>query len=425
MPKDPEILLERYLAISKAIAGQMDFQSVLGEISDEVHQLFEHDHLDISITLPDRRDYNVSFEVGLSTEWGQKTDTPHFVGYSPIRDLLTGKVSSLLTDDACNDERFHFDGAFDSPIYDANLRSRVHVPLYVHNEIQGALNISSHQKGKYTEEDVKAAQQIADLLAPYFYALTWGDQAKNAALSEGAARGREEALRIGTLRLTEAMENERKHIGMDLHDQTLADLTRISRHISRISRKPQAVPTDMTKLATEINLCMSELRRIIEDTKPSVMDLFGFAQAIEAQLERSVAGIQPPIKTDVNDTASTVLDACPDSLRTTVFRIVQEAINNAVKHGSPRNIQVVVRAEGNYLCVSVIDDGSGTPLESEISMGGMDNMRVRAALISADLTVSGDEADGGTRVTIMVPLQGNPSIEGHENTPRSQLDAAQ
>ena len=74
MRESPEKLLERYLAISRAIAGQLDFQSVLGQIADEASALFQHDHLDISIISPHRKDCCVAFEIGLATEWGETSD---------------------------------------------------------------------------------------------------------------------------------------------------------------------------------------------------------------------------------------------------------------------------------------------------------------------------------------------------------------
>ena len=424
VPQNPKFLLEHFLAISRAIARQVDFQSVLSEISDEIHQFFEHDHMDICISLPHQPDFNISFEVGMSTKWGETSGNSHPILSSPIRELLLGRVPSYLTGDAWDDDRFHFEGAFDSPIFDAHLRSRIHVPLHVHGVVRGSLNISSHQINKYSNEDVEIAKLVGDLLAPYFNALIWGDQAENAAMAEGAARGREETLRRGSLRLTEGMENERKRLGMDLHDQTLADLTRISRHISRISRKDSPIASDITKLGIEINNCMSELRRIIEDTKPGVMDLFGFAQAVEAQLERSVAGITSPIKTEVRDSASSILDQSPEALRTTLFRIVQEAINNAVRHSSPQHVFLDIEKSEECLVISVIDDGSGAAVHSEDSPGGMDNMRVRAALISADLTVSSAEPGGGTRIAISIPLEEIPG-NAEAAAEKSMEDATQ
>lgn len=405
MSKDPELLLERYLAISRAIAGQFDFQNVLAKIAGEADKLFEHDHMDVCLILPDQPDHSQTFEVGVSTSWSQPPNDPRENDLSPIREMLAGRVKSYLTEDAWEDPRFHFDGAFDAPIFDANLRSRIHVPLSVQGELIGTLNISSHQKNRYDEDDVQIAQQVADLLAPYIYAIIRGEQIKALALAEGAARGREETLRAGTLRLTEGMENERKRIGMDLHDQTLADLTRIHREISRISRQTAPKGSELTGLEVEVSACMSELRRIIEDAKPGVLELFGFAQAVEAQLERSVVGIEPRISTNVLDLASELLDDGPKSLRTTVYRIVQEAINNAIKHGQPDNISVAIEAEGDVLSISVVDDGVGTSKNHVASLGGVDNLRVRAALISANLEVAGDEPGGGTRITLSIPIE--------------------
>ena len=68
--------------------------------------------------------------------------------------------------------------------------------------------------GFYTEQDVANAQSIADLLAPYFFALRAAEQAKQSAIVEAEARAREEGLRAGALSLTEALERERQRIGV-------------------------------------------------------------------------------------------------------------------------------------------------------------------------------------------------------------------
>jgi signal transduction histidine kinase len=401
MPKDSDALVDRYLAISRAIAGQLDFQSVLSQVALQVDSLFQPDHMDVAIILPDRRDCCVAFEVGVHTKWGSTES--QLIEVSPVRSLLLGEVPHLITDDAWEDDRFHFNGAFDSPIFDAKLHSRLHVPLHVHGVIHGSLNISSHQKARYTDDDVVAAQQVADLLAPYFYALIRGDQAQKAALAEGAARGREEALRLGALRLTEGMEKERRRLGMDLHDQTLADLTRVSRHASRICRQRVPAAAEIAELRDEISTCISELRRIIEDTRPGVMELFGFMQAVEAQLERSVAGIVPKISTEVHDGTHSLLDSEPESLRTTLFRIVQEAINNAVRHGAPSRLTVDIDVDEYFLRIEVVDNGSGIYTDGDRKVSGLDNMRVRAALISAEIEVSRGPENRGTRVAVRVP----------------------
>ena len=160
MPSDSDSLVDRYLAISRAIAGQMDYQNVLRQVAKEVDSLFQPDHMDIAIILPDQRACLVSFEVGMRTGWSKIKDPAPLAG-SPIRSLLMGEVPDILTGDAWEDERFHFNGAFDKPIFDAKLHSRMHVPLHVHGGVLGSLNISSHQKNKYTEADMVIAQQVA------------------------------------------------------------------------------------------------------------------------------------------------------------------------------------------------------------------------------------------------------------------------
>lgn len=396
-------LLDRYMAISRAVAGQLDFQQVLQRVAGEIRALIAYDHMDISIIFADTRDCCVAYEVGVTTGWGEEKE-PKPIEKSPIRQLLRGEVDYILTNDAWQDDRFHFDGAFDAPIYEARLHSRLHVPFRVHGIIHGALNISNHEKDRYSDQDVATAQEIADLLAPYVYAVIRSEEAKKLALSEGAARGREEALRLGALRLTEGMENERKRLGMDLHDQTLADLARVSRQLSHLRRQPSLRPSDLVELDREVATCITELRRIIEDTKPGILELFGFSQAVEAQLERSVASVHPPIRTTVVDNTASLLDSGPEPLRQTLFRIVQEAINNAIKHGRARKIRVSIDTSETHLTICIEDDGMGPAGQWDRSSGGVDNMRVRARLISAKIDFLRVASDGVTRVIVSLPL---------------------
>ena len=402
MSQSAENALQNLLSISSAIAGQLDHQSVLQCIEGELTKIFHHDHMDIVI-LTDADEYIV-YEVGLRTEWGDKLRQPGPISKSPIRSVLSGEAGYLLTGDALTDERFHFSGAWDSPIYDANLRSRIHVPMYIHGRVMGSLNISSQKKNLYGENDLEVAEQIAAILAPYMYALVCGEKSRKAALAEGVAVEREKLLRLGALRLTEGMEKARQRIGMDLHDQTLADITRISRHFSRIKRLAGIDIQEASLLDEDISSCIRELRRIIENTKPGVLELFGFTQAVEAQLERSISGVLPKIVTQVVDETNSLLDSAPESVRTTAYRIVQEAINNSIKHGNPTEICIRLILRQKVTSIEIEDNGSGELANSKCSTGGLDNMRVRAALISSELFVEQRSNSRGIRVSLHIPL---------------------
>ena len=398
------IPLEYYLAISRAVAGELDFQNVLNRIAESVQtKLLDYDHLDVAIVLPGDSSMHVAFETGLETHWGKNRDTqPNDL--SPIRHVLNGKVPHILTGDAWEDERFHFEGACDAPIYDANLHSRMHVPLYVHGKVLGTLNVSSHRKNAYTEEDLAISQNIADLISPYVYALNMSEQARVSALAEGAARGREQSLRVGALRLTEAMEAERQRLGMELHDQTLAELSAVYHQVTRLSEKPDPDPGELGQISDSIAHCISELRGIIENAKPGVLELFGLSQAIEAQLERATIGIDRVVKTLVTDATGDLLDAGPEPIRTAVFRIVQEAVTNAIKHSRCSWITVTLSCTTEHIRIVVANDGDEPAEGWRRSSGGVDNIRVRAALISSKVEFSRNPSGIGSQTNLTIPL---------------------
>ena len=396
-------LLHKILAISKAIAGELDYQNLLSIIADEVNQLIPYDHMDITIILSDAIECR-SYEVGVKTEWSKNLGKNHTINASPIRAALLGEVPYLLTGNALTDDRFNFDGAYAEPIFDAKLCSRVVVPLIARGGIIGSLNISNHQKDKYSQKDVSVALYLSDLLASHFFAMFKSEEAQKAMVAQSEALSREKILRIGALRLTEGMEKERKRIGMDLHDQTLADLTRIMHYISSLRQKGLVATINVAFIEDEINTCLNELRNIIEDTKPGVLELFGLFQAIEAQLERSVASAATDIKINVIDNSNSYIDAADISVKTTIFRIVQEAINNAVKHSNPKELLVKISKDETCISIEIIDDGEGIANDADILSGGLDNMIVRASLISSSLTIKHAKIGHGTHILLEIPF---------------------
>ncbi|MBA4784247.1 MAG: sensor histidine kinase [Rhizobiales bacterium] len=395
-------LFDHYLGISRLLAGQLDFHSIIQAVAIEIGHIIPHDHLDVCIKMVDGK-YHIAYESGLETDWSKQP--PALLTGSPIRSLLSGEVDHLLSGDACNDPRFHFAGAFSRPIIELSLRSRLHVPLRVQGDFIGALSCSSHQADHYTMDDVENARSIADLLAPYFFALRAAEQAKRSAVVETEARAREEGLRLGALKLTEALEAERQRIGMDLHDQTLADLTRLARRMERMTHLPDVPGEALEPMFRSLQHCMHDLRQIIEEAKPSVLQLFGVAQAIENHLDRSIRESGLPIEWQMVDEIDGKLDGLEETVAIALFRIVQEAINNAVRHGQPANIVVVLQSAPTGLSVAVTDDGVGIGNPQEQAGHGIDNMRTRARLIGARFEI-GSSGGQGTRVRLFLGEDG-------------------
>lgn len=402
MKSHAEKSLSCFLSISRAIAGETAVNRVLERFAAELAALLPHDHLDI--VMLGAHGQQACYEVGRHTTWSRRSDPNMLTRNSPIRSLLWGEAPNMLTDDAWADERFHFPGADDYPIYAAGLRSRVIVALRVRGDIIGSLAISRQQVGAYDKRSLRIAQDAADLLAPYLFALEQGEQARKAAVAESEARASQEMLRLGALRLTEGMEQERQRIAMDIHDQTLADLARLSRRLARMIGDGKVSMSDLMHIEADLGLYLDELRGTVEDLKPGILHLFGFSDAVEAHLLRCAANAVPAIATSYRDSTGGLVDQLPEPIRVSLYRIVQEATNNAARHAAARRVEVQVTTDAGVIEIRIADDGAGIGAGGEAASGGLGHMRTRATLISAELAVSCGGADGGTTIVVRLPV---------------------
>jgi signal transduction histidine kinase len=402
----PATRIKQFFRISRLLAGQLDFSPAIRAVAAEIAAIVPHDHLDVCILQGGGR-FHTAYETGIDTAWGRLTLAP--VAGSPIRSLLLGEVDHLITDNAMTDPRFVYDGAFCSPILDHGLRSRLHVPMIVRGEIIGALSCSLKAPARYGPEDLRNARYIAELLSPYFFALRAAEQARQSAIVEAEARAREEGLRHGALRLTEALEQERQRIGMDLHDQTLADLTRLARRIDRLLAAESLTPADIVPLAGALQHSMQSLRQIIEEAKPSVLHLFGFADAVENHLDRAIRDSGQTIARHLQDDSGGAIDALPASVGIALFRITQEAVNNVVHHAQATRISVALSAPRGAVTIAITDNGRGIgrkrPRTGSGTGSGIDNMRTRARLIAARFSVAAGAEGKGTRIQITLPAR--------------------
>jgi signal transduction histidine kinase len=394
-------LLDRLLAISRAFSGYIDVGAAFRATASEIGTLLPHDHMDIAVLLKDGRGH-ICYETGCLTSWSELAQNPLPVDRSPIRAVLRDELPYLISGDALNDPRFHFEGALDGPIFAAELRSRIVVPLRAGGNIVGALNVSRHAAECYTLADLDIAEHCAEFIAPYIFALIQSEEARRAMLAESEARNREELLRIGASRLTEGMERERRRIAMDLHDQTLADLARVVRQVSALHRNGIVGASQLAELEGEVTNCLTELRHIVDDMRPSVLELFGLRDAIEAHLTRSVSRAVPSIAIRMHDASDGAADDLPEWKLTAIYRIAQEAINNAVRHAAPSRIEVRLESTQAILRIVIADDGLGCGDVDPSTGGGIGHMHTRAALIGARLAVRRANRKGGTRVMIEI-----------------------
>ncbi|MEY8098774.1 ATP-binding protein [Falsihalocynthiibacter sp. S25ZX9] len=381
-----------YLKISNHLAGKLDIRDALCSVKDVIERLIKVDHLDVCLIDEDRL-WNTTFEVGLRTRWGSSRS---LISASPVKEILMGNLDAMITGDATTDARYIFPGAMSEPITRHSLRSRVNVAMKLHGRTIGSLNCSSKEEDVYDEDTIEEVRNIADVLSPYFLALRSNERAKNEAIARTETLMREEGLIRGALSLTEALEQERQRIGMDLHDQTLADLTRIARDFQTIKSIDK-----IGEIHDRLQVCIQGLREIIDTSIPSILELFGFQHAIRTHLQQALK-TSSGVETEVTDETQDQIDHLPAAIRTALYRIVQEAINNAVMHAQASAIRIVIsRSDKGELIIQVQDNGQFSINDpSRVGSGGLEHMQTRARLIGALFTL--DETDG-TLIGVVLP----------------------
>jgi signal transduction histidine kinase len=376
--------------ISAHLARETEIQAALTSVANVTAEVLPHTHFDICLS--DGPGWLVSYEVGIKTRWSRRRTR---LANSPVRALFTGELDHMICSNAMEDPRQTFSGATSEPIFRHALRSRVHVGMNVMGQLIGTLNISHSQIGLFDATSVHIAQHLADVLAPYFHALRLIEKAQRDARERSEVQSSEEGLRRGASQLTQALEQERQRIGMDLHDQPLADLTRILRSVNAREQ-----PLDRAALNDSLSSCIRDLRRIIDEAVPSQLVLFGFAHAVEEHLIKAVGA--NPCVVAVDDRTGGAIDRIDPTVRTALFRITQEAANNAARHAKATRIIITMDCPPSAaLRITVRDDGIGMSQRVGTRRSGLLHMETRARLILAQLDIM---EDAGTCVTLTLTL---------------------
>ena len=204
--------------------------------------------------------------------------------------------------------------------------------------------------------------------------------------------------------LLSAATLEQRRLSQDLHDglgQELAGIAYLLSSLStRIRREYRAVASDVEHLNVLMRQAIASARSIAHGLLPASLVSHGLRQAVRELCAGTAAtyGVQIDCAAGEWDPGSV-----PDDAAQHIYRIVQEALNNARRHGRASIIGVTMGLEQEHLCVSVVDNGQGLPREPPPDAGfGLRIMATRAQSMGADLDV-GDAPGGGTRVWLRCP----------------------
>jgi PAS domain S-box-containing protein len=220
-------------------------------------------------------------------------------------------------------------------------------------------------------------------------------------------------MRDWSLHLQEQVEAERTRIARDIHDELGAVLTGLRMELSLSARAGEAAAPigRREKLLRRIDAALEATRRICSDLRPSLLDNMGLCAAIEwlAQDVQQRSQIRCKLSLDG-------LPAEPDSARgTALYRIVQEATTNVIRHAQASAIVIVQSCHNGSVRITVSDNGRGiTPQQRTGRKSfGLLGMQERARAFGGSVQIDGGRK--GTRVRIEMPLATNDKVEANES----------
>jgi two-component system, NarL family, sensor kinase len=198
----------------------------------------------------------------------------------------------------------------------------------------------------------------------------------------------------------QVQEDERRRLARELHDGVGQSLTALRHRIERLPDDPGRQQS--IELVAQILEDVRELSRLL---RPPVLDDLGLAAALNWLGRRVRKSSDLEVSVDADCLDGTRLD---QEIETLVFRIVQEALHNVVRHANASRVDVRASRAGNRIEVMISDDGRGfDPATLQSGSGiGLAGMRDRAELFGGDLTIR-SRPNAGTRILLGLSLPSN------------------
>ncbi len=205
-----------------------------------------------------------------------------------------------------------------------------------------------------------------------------------------------------------AAEGERQRWARELHDETLQSLSalRFGLSAARRSDAEEGLRDAVGHAVEQIEETIANLRALISDLRPAALDELGLKAALEALAERSGErhGVEVDLSVELAFEQGAQSGRLGAELETALYRIVQEALTNASKHGQADRAVVEIQEDATCVRVLVRDNGKGFDPQSKGSGFGLLGMRERASLLGGELQLESPSA-GGTELRARIPVR--------------------
>jgi len=217
------------------------------------------------------------------------------------------------------------------------------------------------------------------------------------------------ALQDAQRRLLLEREDERKHLARELHDEVIQDLLGLGYQIEELAaalNSAAALPVaPIQEMQAEVRRVIDDLRRICSDLRPPVLDSLGLGAAIRSHAQQWAARHHITLTLDIADD----LGRIPEATELSVFRIVQEGLNNIHQHALATEARVILKHPSpRMLHITLSDNGTGIDKDDDLatlaakSHFGLLGISERVALLGGTLQLQ-NRLDGGLLLQVEIP----------------------
>lgn len=330
---------------------------------------------------------------------------------APLAPLIMYERQTVVVEDARTDPRWIWlPGA-------TQIRSWCGAPLVIKDHCIGFMCVDWGEPGFYTENHARIVRAFADQAAvaienARLYAavkdfnehLEHKVQQRTAELSlardEIAAKAAQ--LRALVHRVVQVQEAERQRIAHDLHDSITQDILGAIYELQAIKRRLSAETSETNRRLEAcqhlLNSTLLEMKHIIYELRPRALDELGLLAALENFARATEAHHQLQVSFQVLGTAYPL----PQDTELAIYRIVQEATQNSIRHAAARAIVITVEFRPEVLRVRVCDDGCGFDPDHSAAGLGLVGMRERAQALGGHLWVDSG-VEQGTNIVCELP----------------------
>jgi signal transduction histidine kinase len=377
--------LRSLIDVGRTLVSELDVDAILRRVLDAARELTDAQYAALGVLNADRTGLERFITLGIDAEtYARIGNLPE--GHGVLGVLISDPRPLRLANVADHPSSYGF------PEHHPPMGTFLGVPILIRGQAFGNLYLAEKAGGEFDEVDEETVIILAD----------WAAVAIDNARSVATDRLR---------RTMEASERERKYWARELHDETLQGLGALRLLLASGLRRgtPEALTDAVRDALDQLMTEIDKLRALITELRPAALDELGLAAAIEALAERSAESGTLEVTSHVSLSDGEAGRWLTPELEGTVYRLVQEALTNVVKHARAERAEIRVAAEESSISVEVSDDGVGFDPDVRAPGFGLMGMQERVELLGGRLELS--SAFGrGTTLRADLPVADKPRV---------------